>query len=306
MSESLFDPPAIHQRGERPIGELLEELKSLHEQGERQGREYIATRHKEGEVLIRLKQRVGHTNWQRWCEEHLPYDIRTARRRMREAEKRRQTKTDTVSVLDDDMKAQLQDDEAVAETESSDASIPSSVANVPSSPAPWPENNRCRDCRVNSRNDPKCKACAALNPPSESPPGAAEDAPDPPPAEEPAADAEPGEWQFCKTCDEKGYAKGCKLCRLLNGRDMTPDEVAEHDPDVPKPPPSLIKKLEKAYDSLWGVYRAIGKQFDLPVGKSVIDPETHPSMRAMIEMHAELKQRTKRFIWQHQAKKQHK
>ncbi len=153
--EEFFDPPGIHQRAERSINELLDELKSLHAQSERLGRDFLASRIKEGDILIRIKQRVGHNHWQKWGETHLPYDLSNARRRMRDARQYHESKTGTVPVLDDALKAQLQDAEVVEETGCSNATIPRIIA--------WPENSRCRDCRVMGFNDPNCKACQALN-----------------------------------------------------------------------------------------------------------------------------------------------
>ncbi len=210
MKESFFEPPGIHQRAERSINELLEELKALHAQNERQGREFVTGRHKEGDLLARLKIRIGHKNWGKWCEEHLPYDIRTAQRRIRAAERYRQRKCDNgVSHLDDDLKAQVQDEEEVTETESSNATISSPTA-------AWPENNRCRDCRVQGLNDPNCKACRERNKPP-APPSRPNNrsAPDPTFAENLEARAEHGPGADDGDLDEAAAALAAMLAKKV-------------------------------------------------------------------------------------------
>ncbi len=161
--EEFFDPPGIHQRAERSINELLDELKSLNYLCDRQGREFIANRLKEGELLIRLKKRVGHNHWQKWCEEHLPYDIRTARRRIAATERSRQLQSGQVSDLDDDLKAQVQDEEEVVETPSSDATIPGSAAGM--APAPARPPILCSTCQRKGWV-PGCNVCEFLNRPA--------------------------------------------------------------------------------------------------------------------------------------------
>ncbi len=161
--EEFFEPPGLHQRADRSINELLEELKSLNYLCERQGREFIANRLKEGELLIRLKKRIGHNHWQKWCEEHLPYDVRTARRRIAATERSRQLQNGHVSVLDDDLKAQVQDEEEVVETPSSDATIPESAAGM--APAPTKPPILCSACQRKGWM-PGCNVCEFLNRPA--------------------------------------------------------------------------------------------------------------------------------------------
>ncbi len=48
----------------------------------------------------------------------------------------------------------------------------------PATSAPWPDNNRCRDCRTSGKNDAKCKKCRVLNT-AQPPPNTSKPPPDP-------------------------------------------------------------------------------------------------------------------------------
>lgn len=294
-----LNPPGMVQRAERSLDEIAVEIKEHFHQAESHEKEGAAQYRIVGQLLLKAKARIPHGQWLKWVEERCPFGKRHAQRYMELG------KSDVTSLLEEQWRIICGNTDTEQGGQAQEGT--SGAGNTPPPPpANPPAKLCCRPCRVSGKTvpTPGCKGCEEMNAPPPEP--VAEEAADEPPA--PNGDPKAGAWTFCKLCNEKGYAKGCLMCRLLNGRDMTPEEQAEHapDPEAPKPPPSLIKKLEKAYAALWGVYRAIGRQFDLAVGKSVIDPENHPSMKAMIEAHAALKERTKRFIWEHQKKRQQK
>jgi hypothetical protein len=136
--------------------------------------------------------------------------------------------------------------------------------------------------------------------------------------EEPGQREPPEERRLCRACRVNGAPKyGCEDCAAMNA----PGEPAEGPPDTapgavdqttaPEREPGSddgevdaseeertfpMRKVEDAYRPLWSLYRAIGRTFGYPVGRSVDDPETHPKMREIIAEHAKLKERIKRFI----------
>lgn len=298
MSRNIYDPqPAEVRQYEEAYGAIMKKVGVLNSEIARNDKMNIQRFLEMGRLMLRARP-LANNDWEETLKEHNVSHQRASDAMWGASQPpEEQTKWESIADLRrarDEKSGQ----EVSGTAQKGSAGQDESTSDAPAKP--WPDNNRCRDCRTTGKNDPKCKACKALNPSPEEP---AEEEVAP---EEPTVNGAAEGWKFCKLCNEQGYARGCLMCRLMNGRDMTAEEQAEHapDPEAPKPPPSLIKKLEKAYSALWGVYRAIGRQFGLAVGKSVIDPDNHPSMKAMIEAHAALKERTKRFIWEHQKKRQ--
>ncbi len=218
-----LNPPAIIRPAKRCREELEIKAKSAFHTYSHHGRKFVETGCELGEILTELRDDCTAAGEWYPLLQKLGIPQSTARRVIAkfkgQAKERTAHVSGTLPDVEEEVAAHMEEPPAEQQV----------IAGALD--GPWPENNRCRDCRTRGLNIAKCKKCQEQNKaPIETPP--------------------PKAAKLCTACNASGYKIGCEDCKRLNGgkkADVTKPAPPKPDPSKPREPGSDDGDVDAAY-----------------------------------------------------------